>query len=387
MPDRLHITYQLTPPQGQSADDFCRAIALEQTVEMAEDLIGSPSIRERIVGEALELTALTNPPDSYRAVIAYHADTTAYALPQLLNLLYGNISLKNNIRIVDLKLPPALLARWRGPNFGVAGIRALTGVAGRALAMTALKPMGRSASELAAMAEVVAAGACDLVKDDHGLADQPFCGFSERVERCQEAVARANQRSGHTTLYFPNISGPYEALEAQLQRAVELGVKGVLVAPFLLGLDTVRYFAERYDLVFVGHPAFSGTHFHDRRHGMTPAVLLGTLFRLIGCDVSIYPNFGGRFAFTAQECHGINAALRRPLDHLKAALPAPAGGMTLDRIPEMAAEYGADTVYLIGAALLREDADLRVATQRFMARIDAAFASPGGQGMRSARAR
>ena len=27
------------------------------------------------------------------------------------------------------------------------------------------------------------------------------------------------------------------------------------------------------------HPTFTGTHFHDPRHGMTPAILLGTLFR------------------------------------------------------------------------------------------------------------
>lgn len=375
MPDRLHITYQLTPPAGHSADAFCRGIALEQTVEMADDLIGSERIREQIVGEVRELEPLPQAPGSFRAVIAYRPETTAYALPQLLNLLYGNISIKNNIRILDIDLPPALLARWRGPNFGSAGVRRLTGAHGRALAMTALKPMGMSPTELAAMAGAVAEGECDLVKDDHSLADHPFCGFAERVARCQEAVTLANQRTGHTTLYFPNVSAPLEILEEQLQIAVDRGVKGVLVAPFLLGLDTVRYLAARYELVFVAHPAFSGTHFHDRRHGMTPAVLLGTLFRLIGCDISIYPNFGGRFAFTAEECHGINAALRGPLGTLQPALPAPAGGMTLDRIPEMAAAYGTDAVYLIGSALLREDRDLTAATRRFMARIHASFPS------------
>lgn len=373
MPDRLHITYQLTPPPGQPIEAFCRGIALEQTVEIADDLIGSNLIREQIVGETLALAPLPAMPGSFRAVIAYRAETTAYALPQLLNLLYGNISIKNNIRILDIELPLALLARWHGPNYGSAGVRRLIGAHGRALAMTALKPMGLSPVELARMAEAVAQGECDLVKDDHGLADHPFCGFAERVARCQEAVARANQRTGGATLYFPSINAPLENLEEHLELVIALGVKGVLVAPFLLGLDTVRYLSERYDLIFAGHPSFSGTHFHDRRHGMTPAVLLGTLFRLIGCDISIYPNCGGRFAFTAEECHGINDALRRPMGGLKSSLPAPAGGMTLDRIPEMAAAYGPDAVYLIGAALLREDADLTVATQRFMACIHASF--------------
>lgn len=377
MPDRLHITYQLTPLPGQAAEDFCRAVALEQTVEMADDLIRDEKIRDHIVGESLSLEPIPGKPGSYHAVIAYQPDTTAYALPQLLNLLYGNISIKNNIRILDIDLPPALLECWKGPNYGIEGIRQLTGAEDRALAMTALKPMGMSAERLAAMAEAFAAGEGDIVKDDHGLADHPFCSFAERVERCQEAVARANQRTGHTTLYFPNLSAPRELLESHLQMAIELGVKGVLVSPFLLGLDTVRYLAERYNLVFAAHPAFSGTHFHDRRHGMTPGVLLGTLFRLIGCDLSIYPNFGGRFAFTQEECHGINSALRRPLGKIKRAFPAPAGGMTLDRIPEMAEAYGADAIYLIGSALLREDADLTLATQRFMARIYDSFDEVG----------
>ncbi len=378
MPDRLHITYQLTPVAGQSIEGLCRGIALEQTVEMAEDLVRSDEIREQIIGETLELEPLPDLSGSYRAVIAFRPETTAYALPQLLNLLYGNISIKNNIRITAIEMPGSLLAHWPGPNYGIEGIRRLTGVRDRALAMTALKPMGMPAADLALMAGAFAQGEGDIVKDDHGLADHPFCGFAERVERCQEAVARANQSTGHTTLYFPNISAPLETLEEHLQLAVELGVKGVLVAPFLLGLDTVRYLASRYDLVFAGHPAFSGTHFHDRRHGMTPGVLLGTLFRLIGCDISIYPNFGGRFAFTPEECHGINAALQQPLGELRPAFPAPAGGMTLDRIPEMAAAYGSDAVYLIGSALLREDIDLVVATRRFMARIHESFAPVTG---------
>src|SRR5207253_5820723 len=54
----------------------------------------------------------------------------------------------------------------------------------------------------------------DLIKDDHSLADQTTAPFRERVERCQEAVARANDEAGGNALYFPNVtSGPVGMLE------------------------------------------------------------------------------------------------------------------------------------------------------------------------------
>ncbi len=373
MKQRLTVTYQLSPADGQSAEALCRDIALEQTVEMDADLVGSPSILEEIVGEIIEITPLQEPVDSYRAQIGYRSAVTAFSIPQLLNLLFGNISIKNNIRIVGLDLPDELLAKWRGPNYGITKIRKIFGVGRRPLAVTALKPMGSNATRLAAMAEAFARGGGDIVKDDHGLTDQPFCHFRERVERCQEAVSKASQATGHPTLYFPNLCAPLEELEEQLQFAVDTGVKGVLVSPFLVGLDTVRYLAANYPIMYMGHPAFSGTHFHDRRHGMAPGVLLGTLFRLIGCDFSIYPNRGGRFSFTDAECRGINQALWDELGDLHPAFPTPAGGMNLERVPEMAEAYGADSAFLIGSALLREDPDLTVATQRFVAAIERCF--------------
>lgn len=380
MSSQLTVTYQLTPPAGESIEAMCRGIALEQTVEMDADLIDSKRILNDIVGDILEIEPLEDPEGSYRAVLGYRSTVTAFSIPQLLNLLFGNISIKNNIRIVDLDLPPALLAQWSGPSHGIEGIRRLLDVWHRPLAATALKPMGSGPAELAAMAEAFARGGGDIVKDDHGLTDQPFCPFKERVARCQEAVARATETTRHTTLYFPNLCAPYEKVEEQLQFAIEQGVKGVLVSPFLLGLDTVRYLAETYPIVFMGHPAFSGTHFHDRRHGMTPGVLLGTLFRIIGCDLSIYPNRGGRFSFSEAECHAINRSLWGPLGEMRPAFPTPAGGMELERIPEMAQDYGRDTAYLIGSGLLREDPDLSVATQRFVDAIERSFAASTNTG-------
>jgi ribulose-bisphosphate carboxylase large chain len=303
-------------------------------------------------------------------------------VPQFLNVIYGNISLKNNIRITGLSLPSACAGLFGGPVYGIEGLRQLTGVYGRPLACTALKPLGVSVDELAAMAAAFARGGADLIKDDHGIGEQPFHPFTERVARCQEAVEKANATSGRRSLYFPMLWGAFDQLEAKVRFAVRQGVRGILIAPMLVGFDAMRYLSQTYRLAIMAHPACTGTFLHDARHGMTPAVLLGTLMRLCGADVSIFPNAGGRFCFSQRDCDELCTALRAPLLDCKAAFPCPAGGMNFERVGEMAGRYGADTVILIGGALMQHNRDdLAGATRAFMQRLAGHFTerleSPG----------
>ena len=69
-------------------------------------------------------------------------------------------------------------------------------------------------------------------------------------------------------------------------------------------------------------------------------------------DATIFPNYGGRFSYTPDVCAAIVDAARKPWHHLAPMLPVPAGGMSVERVPEMAATYGADTMLLIGGGLL-----------------------------------
>ena len=112
-----------------------------------------------------------------------------------------------------------------------------------------------------------------------------------------------------------------------------------MIAPALAGYDAIRALAEDSDfsLPIISHPAF-----------------FGTLHRLMGVDAAIYPNFGGRFGFTREECLSIARACAADIGGPKAIVAAPGGGMTLSRVPEMREAYGDDVMYLIGGALLQE---------------------------------
>jgi ribulose-bisphosphate carboxylase large chain len=55
---------------------------------------------------------------------------------------------------------------------------------------------GSSTAALAEMAYQLALGGIDVIKDDHGLANQTWSPFEQRVTACCAAVAKANQETG-----------------------------------------------------------------------------------------------------------------------------------------------------------------------------------------------
>jgi ribulose-bisphosphate carboxylase large chain len=60
--------------------------------------------------------------------------------------------------------------------------------------------------------------------------------------------------------------------------------------------------------------------------------------------------------------------MRGPLHGMPPAMPVPAGGMTVERVPELASCYGRDAMLLIGGSLLVAD-DVLARTRAFVAAV------------------
>ncbi len=365
---RIRAHYELACPPGMSPAARAREIAIEQTVEIPPDCL-SPDIEERIVGHTESIEAL--PDGRHQVVVSYSSRVVGAHFAQLVNLLFGNISLHRGIRLAAIEWPTDLLERFRGPAFGIEGLRELCGVAGGPLVCAAIKPLGLSVGELARDAASFARGGAALVKDDHSLDEQPeLAPFRERVMRCQEAILDANAVTGGRTLYFPNLTGSPGDLAERVGWLRSIGVRGVMVSPMLLGFEAVRWLAAESGLAILGHPTFTGALFGDD-HGIAPEVLFGQLFRLAGCDGVIFVHAGGRFAWSEERCAAITAAVRAPWGPLRPSFPVPAGGVQVSRAPEWVARYGADTIVLIGGSFYQQG-DLERATAQLVSALGAA---------------
>ena len=341
-------------PKTKDAREKILAICLEQTVELPESLVPQGTwIREHVVGKLESLEKGEGLAGSWRCEISYHADTAGGEMTQLVNVIFGNTSMKEGVMVADVRMPPGVLRDYPGPKFGVEGLRRLVGVPeGQVMLMTALKPMGSSTAELARMAYEFAKGGIDIIKDDHGLADQPYSRYDER--QGAPKPWRAPTRRLRRCVYAPCVCAPAYLVISRAHAARDAGAGAVLMIPGITGLDAMRELAAdpSFGLPIICHPAMLGAMLGGgskaRVGGFSHEVLLGVLPRLAGADATIFPSFGGRFGFSVDECKGILHGSRRAMGTFPEIFPTPAA-MTMEAVAKMV-ETLADICLLIGGS-------------------------------------
>ena len=357
MKSRIEATYRVRGT-AETIAARAEAIAVEQSVEMPVGIITDRHVRDEIIGRVEAITEAGE--GTFDVRISLSAETVGEDPGQLLNMLFGNTSLHEDVTLYDLELPEALARLFGGPRHGIKGLRARVGADMRALTCSALKPQGLASDELAALAYRLALGELDYIKDDHGLADQAKSPFAERVRACGEAVKRAADETGHPTRYVPSFNGHLDMMRRQAEQSLAAGCDTIMIAPMLAGLSNCLLLAREFpELAMLAHPTMAGAA------RISPVALLGKLFRLTGSDGVIFPNHGGRFGYSPEMCRRLASSALAPWHGLQGAIPVPAGGMTLDRVPEMLSFYGPDVMLLIGGGLLSAGERLTEETAAF----------------------
>jgi ribulose-bisphosphate carboxylase large chain len=356
MKPRLHVTYHVRS-DARAIEQRARIIAVEQSVEMPVPAIDDAFVLGEIVGQVETIKEIES--GLFEVRISLAAATVGGEAGQLLNMLFGNTSLHDHVVLHDVELPPELAGAFGGPNHGLHELRRRVGAGPRALTCSALKPQGLPPEKLAELAERFADGGIDYVKDDHGLADQAYSPFAARVE----AIAAALRRAGHTTRYVPSLSGDLDRMRRQVAVARDNGIDTVMAAPMIMSVANFhRLVRDNPGLAFFAHPALSGSR-------IAPPLLFGKIFRMLGADAVIFPNYGGRFGYSPETCRALARAALDDWHGWRPAVPVPAGGMSRERVGEMLDFYGADIMLLIGGALLEAREQLTAATAAFVAEV------------------
>jgi len=363
---RCSIVYQFTGTED-AARANAQALCLDQTVEMAADLVARlPWADGSIVGRIDEFRPLR--PGLSEARVSYPVELLGRSCAELLNVVFGISSLKAGIRVARMELSDTFLKAWSGPRFGRSGLRARLKVPDRPLLCGVLKPVGTAPRRLAELAYQGALGGLDLIKDDQGFADHPSCPFEERVSRCAEAVSRANRETGRNALYIAHVSGGPTAIRRQSRRAIEAGAGGLLLCPGLAGFDMMCELAEdaRVAVPVLSHPALLGSFVIHPESGISPTVLFGQLPRLAGADVTLYPTFDGPYTVSREDCRLVAEATGEAWGPMKPIFPAAAGRITVDRMDDLGLCYGREVVFVLGSELYRRGSDMAATCREAM---------------------
>src|SRR6266545_7516411 len=97
--ERLRVTYRVTCGGGEDPVAKAQDIAYEQTVELPPGCV-SPDVVARVVGrvEAVEPAGDA----SWTAVVSFDRGLASDDLGQLLNLLFGNVSMKAGVLLAEI---------------------------------------------------------------------------------------------------------------------------------------------------------------------------------------------------------------------------------------------------------------------------------------------
>lgn len=357
--DRFSVVYRLFAASHAEAENFADAIALENTVEIPRDVVPNGYIEDVVLGKVVSVAKESE--QTYLGEISYHIDAVGTELPQLLNVIFGNASILKGVKVIGFKFNSDVRDLFPGARFGAKGVRTLIGKDTGGFVCPVIKPQGSSTQELSDLCYKTAVAGADIVKEDHGLSNQKNSMFKSRIPECAEAVAKANAErramgEPGQAIYLANIGGHGDEVEELAFYAKEHGAGGILLIPGLFGFDAIQRLArnESFGLPIMAHPSFLGPYVLSDDTGFSHGSLFGDLMRLAGADISVFPNYGGRFGFTKSQCRNIIERCFASDGSGKPILPSPGGGMTLDRLDELFATYGEDSVYLIGGSLLRQ---------------------------------
>ena len=226
-PERFWVDYIIEADSAAHARKLGRELCLEQTVELPGDIDAVKNVEAFTVGTVENVQEINSTSNTlYRVTVAFPNATAGDELTQFLNVVFGNTSLKKGVSVANISLSKQLQSdeqMFPGPKFGIQGLRNMLGVSQAPILCTALKPMGSSAAEFGKMAYALAKGGIDIIKDDHGLANQVWAPFAERVAICAKAVHKANEETGKKCVYAPCLNAPVAKILERARYAKQVG--------------------------------------------------------------------------------------------------------------------------------------------------------------------
>lgn len=251
------------------------------------------SIDEGEVATAASLPGSGTPPNwdglrrTAEVTLSWPLHNIGASLPNLLATVAGNLSeLKafSGLRLLDLTLPSAFLSVYKGPQFGVAGTRKLTGVYDRPLIGTIIKPsIGMSPETTAEQVRVLAEAGIDFIKDDELQSDGPHCPFNERVTAVMSVLNRHRDRTGKSVMYAANLTGDIDQMLRRHDHLVGAGGNCLMVSMNSIGLPAMKVLRAHSQVIIHGHRNGWGMLGRSLAIGMS-FVAFQKLWRVAGID-------------------------------------------------------------------------------------------------------
>jgi ribulose-bisphosphate carboxylase large chain len=365
----LVCEYRLEPAKGVSFEKAATHMAGESSINTWTDILTlSPRLAKKLKPRVFFIDKKRN---TIKA--AYHTDLFEInSVPQFLSSIAGNIfsmKLLNSLRLQDISFPKKVIRQFKGPKFGLNGVRKLVKVKDRPLVGTIVKPkVGLVSEKHAAIAYNAWAGGCDIVKDDENLTNQRFNQFERRAKLTLKVRDKAEKETGERKMYMCNITAP--TCQEMLRRAKfvkDLGGEYIMIDIVPVGwtaLQTLREANEDLKLVLHAHRCMHSALTRNPKHGVSMLVI-AKLTRMVGLDQLHVGTVVGKMHGEKEEVLAIRDecvlnhvkenyelnVLEQDWGSIKPLFPVASGGLQPGMVPELVKIFGEDIIMQFGGGV------------------------------------
>ncbi|EJL47804.1 MULTISPECIES: 2,3-diketo-5-methylthiopentyl-1-phosphate enolase [Brevibacillus] len=384
---RILVTY-LT--QAKDLNKKAAAIAVGMTVGSWTDL---PAAKQAelapYLGEAVSATPLeTLENGDVRGLITVSYPTRNFTsdIPSLLTGIFGKLSMDGKIKLVDIAFPDSFLQAFPGPKFGIDGLRGRLDAQNRPLLMSIFKScLGLPFDDLKTQFKAQAQGGVDLVKDDEIFFADDRAPFLERIQAFKQIALETEAETGKPVLYAANLTGPINELNEKAKRAVEAGADCLLFNVLAFGFDALHRLAADPDVnvPIMAHPALAGAYYPSPDYGIATPLLLGTLMRIAGADLVLFPSPYGNVALDKTEALQLAHNLTTPLEGVRRSFPVPSAGIHPGLVPQLYQDFGLDQIVNAGGGIHGHPGGATAGAKAF---VDAIAAVTAGRSLEEAAA-
>jgi len=359
----LIVLFRIEPASGITMREAVGRVASESSIGTWTTLTTMTPEKRRLMAKAYELKGRW-------VKVAYPLDLfEAGNMPQVLSSIAGNIfgmKAVKNLRLEDVRWSPKLIKSFKGPQFGIDGIRNIFKVKDRPLTATVPKPkVGMSSEEHAQAGYEAWVGGIDLLKDDENLSGQRFNQFERRVARSFKQRDRAERETGERKSYLINVTAETREMLRRAKLVKERGGEYVMVDILTVGwagVQSLREECEDLGLAIHAHRAFHAAFTRKREHGMS-MLTVAKVARLIGIDQIHIGTAIGKLeapreevlalqeAITGRNIKGKKHILAQGWDGIKPVFPVTSGGLHPGLIPEIIDMLGKKIVIQVGGGV------------------------------------
>lgn len=314
--------------------------------------------------------------------IAYPVDDFSIevgAVPQILSVIAGNLFGLESIgklRLEDVFFPKSILRDFKGPRFGVNGLRKILDRPEKPLVGTIVKPkVGLPPKETADYVYEAGKGGLTNSKDDETLVDQTFCPIEDRTIAVAEALDRL-ESEGHRMVHAINISTSGHKIVELAEKVQGWGAKQIMVDVITCGFGAVQALVEDPSIkvpIHV-HRTMHGAMTRDPLHGIS-MLAITKLVRMCGGDALHIGTLGvGKMSGNAKGDHSnLDACLDDITVPYKTVMPVCSGGVFPGMIGKMISESGFNVQIQAGGGVAGHPGGVRKGAMGMCQAVDAAY--------------